>query len=87
MTYVAPFVWLGAGASLVGALSSIFIAPAAWVALVALLHASRSMPPLAGSLCVWIALYAAMLAGNRGVLPVGGAAYVATVGFYAATVG
>ena len=61
------------------------IPPAIWLALTFLLHGTRSLPALPGLSGAWVAIYAALAVGNRGILPVSGAAYFGIVAFYAAT--
>jgi apolipoprotein N-acyltransferase len=75
MTLTTSLLSLAAGAALFGLVTQIPIAPATWVALPLLLHASRSMPPGLGTLYLWIATYAAFVFGNRGMMPFGGAPY------------
>lgn len=63
------------GAVLFGVVQHWPIAPFAWISLALLLHASRAMPPLLGFAALYVAIYAAIAAGNRGVMPIPGAAY------------
>jgi apolipoprotein N-acyltransferase len=86
MVEAGSLIWLVAGASLLAVVTHVAIPPATWLALTFLLHASRSMPVVPGILCVWVAVYAALAIGNRGILPVSGPAYFAIVAFYAVTV-
>jgi apolipoprotein N-acyltransferase len=85
MTLTTSLLSLVTGAVLLGLVTQISIAPATWLALPLLLHASRSMPPGLGTLYLWIALYAAFVFGNRGMLPFGGAPYFVANGAFAAT--
>jgi len=80
MVQAVSLMWLVVGASLVGAVMQVAIPPATWLGMIFLLHASRSMP-LHGLLYLWIAVYAALVVGNRGILPVSGAPYFAIVAF------
>jgi apolipoprotein N-acyltransferase len=86
MAQAASFLWLVVGASRLAVVTHVAIPPATWLALTFLLHASRSMPAVPGILWVWIAVYAALAVGNRGILPVSGPAYFAIVAGYAVTV-
>jgi apolipoprotein N-acyltransferase len=79
-------VWLAAGAALFFLITRIAAPPAAWIALILLLHASRSMPLVQGTLTLWVAVYAALAFGLRGIVPAGGASYFAIVGFYATSI-
>ena len=85
MVQASALVWLVVGATLVGVVTRVAIAPATWLALTLLVHASRSMPALPGLAYLWIALYAALAMGNRGIVPVTGPAYFAIVAFVATT--
>jgi len=84
MVQAVSLMWLVVGASLVGAVMQVAIPPATWLGMIFLLHASRSMP-LHGLLYLWIAVYAALVVGNRGILPVSGAPYFAIVAFTSLT--
>ena len=75
MVEMSAFVWLVIGATLIGVVTQVAIAPAAWLALTLLVHASRSMPALPGLAYVGIALYAALTLGNRAIIPVTGPAW------------
>jgi apolipoprotein N-acyltransferase len=86
MAQAASFVWLVVGASLVALVTHVAIPPATWLALTFLLHASRSMPAVRGTMCLWLAVYAALAIGGRGTLPVSGPAYFAIVAFLSTTV-
>jgi apolipoprotein N-acyltransferase len=85
MTLTTSLLSLAAGAALLGLVTQLPVAPATWLALPLLLHASRSMPPGLGTLYLWIAVYAAFLFGNRGMLPFGGAPYFGANGALATT--
>ncbi len=80
MAQAAALVWLFLGAVSITLFTRLAVAPAAWLALTVLLHASRSMP-LYGIAFVWLAVYAALVIGLRGTLPVTGPAYYAIVAF------
>lgn len=86
MVQAASLVWLVVGAALVAVVTHVAIPPATWLALTFLLHASRSMPTVAGMLYLWLAIFAALALGNRGILPVSGSAYFSIVSFYALSV-
>ncbi len=73
------------GALLAGASARAAMPPAIWISLALLVHASRSMPPAIGALMLWIALYPALLVGNRGIIMASGAEYAAIIAFVAAT--
>ena len=85
MTLTASLLSLVIGATLLGLVTRIVIPPATWLALPLLLHASRSMPAGVGTLSLWIAVYVALVLGNRGILPVGGAPYFAINAVYTTT--
>jgi apolipoprotein N-acyltransferase len=46
-----------------------------WIALALLLYGSKTMPAVAGLGAVWLAFYLAIVIGNRGIMPIPGAAY------------
>ena len=85
MAQGASLISLVVGASLLAVATRTAIPPAIWLALTFLLHGTRSLPALPGLSCAWLAIYAALAVGNRGILPVSGAAYFGIVAFYAAT--
>jgi apolipoprotein N-acyltransferase len=86
MTHVTPLIWLVVGASLIALVTRVAVPPATWLALIFLLHATRAMPALSALPSVWLAVFAALAVGNRGILPVSGPAYFAIVAFYSTTV-
>jgi len=86
MPHAASLIWLVAGASLLAVVTRTAVPPLAWLALTFLLHASRSMAAWHGVPYVWLAVYAALAIGNRGILPVSGPAYFAIVAFVSTTV-
>lgn len=78
MTIPAAFLWLllGGGLQLFG--FGRWMTPlAAWLAPVFLLHFAHVMPPLAGTLWIWLALAVAMGISLRGIVPIPGLAYLA----------
>src|SRR5260221_9078734 len=85
MPQTISLIWLVAGAALIGVVTRVAIPPATWLAVVFLLHASRSMPAATGLPCVWLALYAALLVGNPGMMPMPRPAYFVTVALMAAS--
>jgi apolipoprotein N-acyltransferase len=85
MAQSASLVWLVVGASLVAVVARVAVPPATWLALTFLLHASRSMTAVHGIPSVWLAVYAALAIGSRGMLPVSGPAYFAIVALNATT--
>src|SRR5580765_761172 len=85
MVQAGSLIWLVAGASLLSAVTRLTVPPATWLALTLLVHASRSMPAVAGLPYLWLALYLALMVGNRGILPVTGAPYLMIVGFIGTT--
>src|SRR6266496_4145618 len=86
MAQASAIIWLVAGASLLGVVTRVTIPPATWLALTFLLHASRSLPDLMGPALVWLAIYAALALGSRGMLPLSGPGYFAIVAVSAVTV-
>jgi apolipoprotein N-acyltransferase len=67
------------GAALFGVVTRVTIPPLTWVALTLLLHASRSLTAGAALPALWIAFYAALVVGDRGILPLEGPPYFAIV--------
>ena len=55
------------------------------LALIVLLHASRSMPAALALPAVWLAIYVALVIGNRGILPVSGPSYFGVAFFFTTT--
>src|SRR6476469_1734432 len=80
MVQTAAFLWLLTGAALVTALARGAVWPAWWLALVFILHASRSMPAH-GLAYVWIVLFVALTIGNRGIVPAPDPVYFAVMVF------
>jgi apolipoprotein N-acyltransferase len=70
-----------AGALLLALVTRTAVPPATWLAFIFLLHATRSMPPGTGLGLLVVALYAALAVGNRGVIPMSGAAYFSVIAF------
>jgi hypothetical protein len=79
MTQTVSLFWLAAGAVLIGADVRTPIPIGTWLALTFLLRAARTLPLFPGMASVALALYAALAAGLRGILPVPGLAYFAVV--------
>jgi apolipoprotein N-acyltransferase len=77
---------LTAGAALFGALIRIAAPPATWIALTLLLHASRSWPAWPGQVYLWIAVFAALAIGYRGIMPIPGPAYFVACAMTAVTI-
>jgi len=80
MRHARSLTWLAAGALLLAAEAhtpALFLAP--WIALTLVLRATRTMPPWPGLAYVFVALYAALAVGDRGILPMGGPVYFAVV--------
>lgn len=76
MSYSTSFLWLAAGAVLYGvSIRTNAIPIAAWLALVFILRAARTLPPFPGLAYVALALYIALALANRGYIPIGGPAY------------
>lgn len=74
---------LAAGAALVPVFMRASLAAATWVSIALLLHASRSLPAWLAYPALWLALLTATAIGQRGILPLGGPTYFATVAFIA----
>ena len=72
---IASLLSLVSGALLFGVITRYPMAPLSWAALALLVHASRSTPLVTGIAWLWVALFAALAIGERGVLPVAGSAY------------
>jgi apolipoprotein N-acyltransferase len=80
MINAAPFVWLAAGAVLMGTVIRIPDVPVAtWLGLVFLVHATRTASVFPGLLFVWLAVYAGLLVGNRVSIPLSGPLYFGVV--------
>ena len=71
--------WLGVGSALVFLTLRLNAPPLTWVAMAIVYHASRAMPLVSGPVLLWLGLYVAFAAGQRGILPLAGAAYFALV--------
>ncbi|HEX2456959.1 MAG TPA: nitrilase-related carbon-nitrogen hydrolase [Vicinamibacterales bacterium] len=80
----SSIVFLVTGASLLGVLARVAIPPAAWIALVCLLHGTRLMPASLGAVVLWLTLYVALGIGNRGIIPAGGPVYFGILALIAA---
>jgi apolipoprotein N-acyltransferase len=76
---IASLLSLVSGALLFGVITRYPMAPLSWAAIALLVHASRSTPLVTGMAWLWVALYAALAIGERGVLPVAGPAYFVIV--------
>ncbi len=74
------------GASLFGVASRVAFAPAAWIGLAALVHASRSMRTLPGAAILWLTLYASLGIAKRDTLPLPGPIYLAILAVEAVVV-
>jgi apolipoprotein N-acyltransferase len=85
MVPAGSLVWIVLGAALVGVGSRVAIPPFTWVALILLLHASRSASAWRAAPWIFLGSYVAVLVSNRGILPVSGPAYFAIGGFFALT--
>src|SRR6516165_10220784 len=85
MVPAGSLVWIVLGAALVGVGSQVTIPSFTWVALILLLHASRSASAWRAAPWIFLGFYVAVLVGNRGILPVSGPAYFAIGGFFALT--
>jgi len=76
---IASLLSLVSGALLFGVITRYPMAPLSWAAIALLVHASRSTPLVTGMAWLWVALYAALAIGERGVLPIAGPAYFVIV--------
>jgi len=85
MTQSGSFLFLAAGALLLGMVTRVTIPPATWLALALLLHATLSMPAWPGSAYLWVAIYVALAIGDRGIIPVSGLGYFVIAALNAAT--
>src|SRR6185295_3766251 len=79
MAQAGSFACLVVGAVLFGVVTRVTIPPLTWVALTLLLHASRSLAAGAALPGLWFAFYAALVVGERGILPLEGPPYFAIV--------
>jgi apolipoprotein N-acyltransferase len=78
MNISASFIWLLLGGGLQVFGFGRWMTPlAAWLMPVFILHFSHATPPLSGMLWVWLTLTIAVAVGNRGVVPIPSAAYLA----------
>jgi apolipoprotein N-acyltransferase len=71
MNQVRSLLWLAAGALLVAVVTRTTVPVAAWLALTFLLRGTRTLPGGRALAWLWLALYAALAVGNRGVMPIG----------------
>lgn len=79
------FISLLIGAALLGVVARVAVPPAPWMALICLLHATRTLPPRSGAVLVWLALYLALAIGNRGIIPADGVTYFGILAVVAAS--
>ena len=79
MSAAASFLSLGIGALLLGVVSRMAMPPATWLAFILLLHATRTMSLLPGLAWLSIAIFVALAAGNRGIIPIPNPGYFGTV--------
>lgn len=86
MSQVGSLIWLVVGATLVAVVTRAPIPPLAWLALTFVLHASRSMSAATGIASVWVAIYLALLVGDRFNIPIPGPAYFFVVAFVTTSV-
>ena len=77
MVQASSLLSLLVGAALFGVATRVAFPPAAWIALAALVHASRSMRTLQGASILWLALYASLGIAKRDTMPVPGPIYLA----------
>ncbi|PWT88259.1 MAG: hypothetical protein C5B56_09070 [Proteobacteria bacterium] len=77
--------WIVLGATLLGVGSRVTIPPFTWLALIFLLHGSRSTTIWRAAPWLYLALYGAVAVANRGILPASGLAYFVITGFITAT--
>src|SRR5215468_6526993 len=73
------------GAAMIGVSSRILMPPLIWFGMAFVLHASRSMPVVAGSACLWFVTYVALFISQRGIIPFAGGIYFAVIAFLAST--
>src|ERR1051326_6989979 len=85
MSQMLPLVWLLLGALLIGAEIRTPAPVAAWPALLFLLRAAHMLPLLPAAVCVAVAIYAALAAGLRGIVPAPDPACFGVVGLLAIT--
>jgi apolipoprotein N-acyltransferase len=84
MSQAVSLIWLALGFSLFALVTRTAIPPFTWLALFAVLHASRSLPAATGPLVLWLGLFAAFAVGSRGITPAAGAGYFAIAALNAA---
>lgn len=86
MTPLPSFLWLILGGALqVFGFGKWIVPLAAWLAPIFLLHFTREATPVAGVLGVWLALFIAVSASNREVIPVPGAGFFGVAAAMTAT--
>lgn len=86
MTTPPSFAWLILGGTLqVFGFGKWLVSLTAWLAPIFLLHFTREAAPMAGMLWVWMALFIAVSASNREVIPVPGAGFFGVVAAMTAT--
>jgi apolipoprotein N-acyltransferase len=85
MVQAGSLVWMVFGSALISIGLRVAAPPLAWLALISLLHASRSMQGWRAVPWLLLGLYAAVAFGNHGILPMAGPTYFAICGFIALT--
>jgi len=75
MAQLISLVWLVLGAASLGVITRTVVPPLTWIALLFLLHGSRSMTPLVGAGLLWAAIYIVSIIANRGIVPAAGPTY------------
>lgn len=85
MVQINLLLLMALGAAMIGVSSRILVTPLIWFGMAFVLHASRSMPVVAGSACLWLVTYVALFIGQRDVIPAAGGIYFAVIAVLAST--
>src|SRR5262245_2758038 len=85
MVQVLPSLSLALGAVLLALTHCVAVPPLPWLALLFLLHASRSLETLGGAVWFYLAVYGSLLVGYRRTLPASGVTYAGIAAVVAAT--
>jgi apolipoprotein N-acyltransferase len=85
MVSVGMAVWVAFGVAMIGVASRVLIPPLIWFGMAFVLHGSRSMPVIPGSIYLWVITYLGLFISERGVIPAAGGVYVGIIAAIAST--
>jgi len=83
MGQIGSLISLVAGAALVPVFMRTSLPPATWASLTLLVYATRSLPAWLAYAPLWLALFAATWIGQKGIIPMNGAAFAVPIFFIA----